>query len=147
MLTIIVVLLFFISISIGICFGVVYLLSNFSFVNFQYYSNFWDNVLFFMGLTVLNLFVLALIEVLITIDRIKVKKLLDLGPTNVKEWILYFLVFIVYMNVFNIYSVRLEATVVGTSFIAICFVTIFVFLEFLLDKIQGEEEQERLEDV
>ncbi|WP_186579699.1 hypothetical protein [Aquibacillus kalidii] len=134
--------LMFLSLPILISFGIIYFLSMFSFIEFHYYPNFWQNILFFGKFTFLNILVLVLSELLIVIDRKKkIKKLSDIGPTNFKEWFIYLVIFSVYMNVFTIYLNRLVTTIIGSTLIALCFITIFVFLEYIFRKLDNENEE------
>ena len=120
-------------------------ISYLSFIDFHYYSNFWHNVLFFTGLAFISSIILTLCKgIFLIIHRKKIRELEEyqqrikvieeFRPTKLKEWIVYFLIFIIYMSIFITYSDRLDANIVGVSLIGICFVIIFVFADSMMDK-------------
>ncbi|API90955.1 hypothetical protein J32TS6_29300 [Virgibacillus pantothenticus] len=130
-----VIVTFIASVFIFITYGVVYLLSYLPFVDFHYYSSFWLNVWYFFGFLILNIFMLFLSEMVTFIDRKdkKIRSLDDLGPSNLIEWIKFLIVFVIYMNVFSLISERLEATIIGSTLIAVFTVLIFWFIGKAID--------------
>ncbi|MGG4179810.1 hypothetical protein ABEW03_10980 [Virgibacillus pantothenticus] len=130
-----VIVTFIASVFIFITYGVVYLLSYLPFVDFHYYSSFWLNVWYFFGFLILNIFMLFLSEMVTFIDRKdkKIRSLDDLGPSNLIEWIKFLIVFVIYMNVFSLISKRLEATIIGSTLIAVFTVLIFWFIGKAID--------------
>lgn len=89
----------------------------------------------------MNIIVLVLSELLITaIRRKKIKKLSDIGPINLKEWIIYLLIFIGYINLFDIYFDRFNTTFIGAVLISVSIIFLFIIIEKTLDMFQDEEE-------
>ncbi len=78
---------------------------------------------------------LFLSEMVTFIDRKdkKIRSLDDLGPSNLIEWIKFLIVFVIYMNVFSLISERLEATIIGSTLIAVFIVLIFWFIGKAID--------------
>ncbi|GEN32464.1 ABC-type uncharacterized transport system fused permease/ATPase subunit [Cerasibacillus quisquiliarum] len=137
----IVVFIIMVSVPIFLNFGVIYLLSKLPIVEFYFYIDFWSNFWFFFGFTVMNIIVLVLSELLITaIRRKKIKKLSDIGPINLKEWIIYLLIFIGYINLFDIYFDRFNTTFIGAVLISVSIIFLFIIIEKTLDMFQDEEE-------
>ena len=133
------------SIPIFICFGIIYLLSYSPFIDFHYYSNFWHNVLFFAVLTFISSLVLSLCKyILIIVNRKKIamvddsekRKIINgFRPTKLKEWIVYFIIFIAYMSIFVTYSERFDTNMIGVTLISVCYVVLFIFIDYLTDSV------------
>lgn len=130
----IVVFIIMVSVPIFLNFGVIYLLSKLPIVEFYFYIDFWSNFWFFFGFTVMNIIVLVLSELLITAIR------RNIGPINLKEWIIYLLIFIGYINLFDIYFDRFNTTFIGAVLISVSIIFLFIIIEKTLDMFQDEEE-------
>ncbi|NIK12580.1 hypothetical protein FHR85_001995 [Alkalibacillus almallahensis] len=132
------VFVLFISVPIALTFGVIFTLSIFPIVEFKFFSDFWSNSWYFLGFTTLNVVVLIVSEVLMTLDRKKgVDKKSEFGPKTIIEWAVHILIFTVYINVFDIYSERLNASIVGSMVVSISIILLFSVIEWVLSKFQN----------
>jgi hypothetical protein len=139
----------FVAIPIVLTYGTVYVFSQFSLVEFHYYQDFWSNVWYFIGFAMLHILMLIVSEIVIFIDKdkSKVKSIDDIGPQSMIEWVKYLIIFIVYMNVFNLYSERLDTSIIGASLIAITTVFGFYLFGLVIDKIDdAQNKKERMEE-
>ncbi len=133
----------FIAIPFAISFAVIYLAQVIPFIDFHFYGDFWGNFWFFTGFTLLSLFMLVIIEIAIFIDR-KDKtfhSLDDIGPTNLKEWVIFLTVFSVYINTFNLYSERLDTNFIGATIISLVFVFLLYVFGKIIDLFADEEDE------
>ncbi|MEF2292837.1 MULTISPECIES: hypothetical protein [Virgibacillus] len=132
----------FIAIPFVISFAVIYLAQVIPFIDFHFYEDFWGNFWFFTGFTLLSLFMVAIIETAIFIDRKdkKFRSLDDIGPSSLKEWIIFLTVFSVYMNAFNLYSERLDTNFIGATIIGLVFVFLLYVFGKIIDLFADEED-------
>ncbi|SDB91972.1 hypothetical protein [Shouchella lonarensis] len=145
----VVAFLLFSAVPVAVSWITIHLWAKTSLVTMDYGPDFWGNVLYFSGFTLLGCLVLALAEgIVIFSKRKEVDSLRALLPNTSAEYMMCILVLAVYMNLFVWFSEKLQATVLGATLIAFCFagtsfVTSWLFEQLEgLDEDEGEEEEE-----